>query len=214
MNWFRIRKQKHFLSYYVLWLPFIAIYQVTNRFHIVEPKTLPLTWIDTAIPFIPWTIPIYVSYLVYTFVVVARSSDDNELRIIFFLTHLQLVLSALFFILFPVTFPREQFYYTDPVTSLFNSFWLMFDAPANCFPSLHTILCLTAIRHSLGKPASWLYVSWGILIIISTLTCKQHYMVDLVAGAGIYLISVRLFTTYCSWRPGKIPEAPPSQMDQ
>jgi membrane-associated phospholipid phosphatase len=159
-------------------------------------------------------IPVYVSYLIYTFVVIARSRDDNEVKDIFILTHIQLGISVIFFVLLPVTFPRDQFYYNSPLPSLFNDFWLLFDKPYNCFPSLHTILCLTAIRHSRHKPFQLFYVSWGFLIIISTLTCKQHYVADFAAGVVVYFISVKLFSIYCSWSPGNIPVAPPSHKDQ
>jgi membrane-associated phospholipid phosphatase len=208
------KKQPFFLNYYLIWTPFILVYQVTNRFHFIEVRQLPMTWLDNAIPFIPWTIPVYISYLVYTFLVISRSRDDNEVREIFILTHIQLGLAVFFFVFTPVSFPRDQFYYTNPVTSTFNEFWLWFDAPANCFPSLHAILCMTGVRYSLKKPYKWLYVSWGILIIISTLTCKQHYIVDIAAAAVLFPVSLKLFQVYCSWIPGKIPVAPPSKSDQ
>lgn len=208
------KKQPFFLNYYLIWTPFVLVYQLTNRFHFIDLRELPMTGLDRAIPFLPWMIPVYISYLVYTFLVISRSLDDQEVKEIFILTHIQLGLAALFFIFFPVTFPRDLFYYSDPVTSAFNEFWLWFDDPANCFPSLHAILCMTAIKHSLKKPRPWLYVSWGLMIIVSTLTCKQHYIADIIAAAILYFLSLKLFDVYCSWMPGKIPAAPPSQSDQ
>ncbi|MCP3941885.1 MAG: hypothetical protein GY710_10430 [Desulfobacteraceae bacterium] len=192
----KVKKHKSILNYYILWLPFIIIYQVTNRFHFFEPRQLTMTTLDESIPFLPWTIPIYISYLVYTFIVIARSKDDDEVRDIFILTHIQLGLAVLFFIFFPVGFPRDQFYYTHPLTSMFNSFWVLFDGPSNCLPSLHTILCLTAIRHSSNKPKTKFYTAWGIMIIATTLTCKQHYIVDVLAGFAIYWLSLKIFFFY------------------
>ncbi len=211
---FKIKKQKYFLSYYLIWLPFILVYQLTNRIHFIEPKNLSMTGLDQTIPFLPWTIPVYISYLVYTFIVISRSHDDEEVKDIFILTHIQLGLSALVFIFYPVSFPREAYYYSNSVTSGFNSFWIWFDAPNNCLPSLHTILSLTAIKYSWNKPKAWLYCSWGILIILSTLTCKQHYVVDIIAGFIVYWLSLKLFSLYCSWIPGKSPECPLSQTSQ
>jgi len=214
MEVLKIKKQRYFPAYYLIWFPFILTYQITNRFHFIEPRLLKITWMDRMIPFVPWMIPVYVSYLVYTFVVIARSRDDREVKDIFVLTHIQLFLSVLFFVFYPVTFPRDQFYYAEAVTAVFNQFWIVFDAPNNCFPSLHTILCLTAIRHSIDKPHAWFYTGWGIMIILSALTCKQHYVIDIAAGVGVYFVSVRLFNCYCSWRPGKTPVEPPSSRDQ
>ncbi len=206
----KLKKQKWFLSYYLIWTPFIVVYQVTNRYHFIEPKELPMTWMDEAIPFVPWMVPVYVSYLIYTFLVIARSRDNDEVKDIFILTHIQLGLSALFFIFYPITFPRDLFYFTSPFTSAFNNFWLWFDAPANCFPSLHAILCMTAIRHSRHKKYQWIYITWGLAIIVSTLTCKQHYIVDILAGVFLYGLSLKIFQFYCSCIPGKIPSDPPS----
>ncbi len=214
LDFLKIKKQKSILNYYLLWLPFIIIYQATNRIHFIEPRMLPMTWLDKTISFLPWTIPVYVSYLVYTFIVIARSQDDNEVKNIFILTHIQLGISVIFFIFSPVTYPRGNFYYTGTFTSMFNNFWVLFDEPYNCFPSLHTILCLTALRHSKQKPNKWIFYTWGLLIIASTLTCKQHYVADLVAGGIVYWISLKLFTIYCSWIPGKSPPPPPSQSNQ
>lgn len=191
-----IGKQKHFLTYYIIWAPYILIYVLTNRFPILEPKQLPLTWLDQQIPFLPFMIPIYVSYLVYAFVVIARSREDREVNEIFYITHVQLLISLLFFITYPVTFPRESYYDGDAVTQLFYRFWLWFDAPNNCFPSLHTANCSLAIHYSLNKPHRILFVGWGLLIIIGTLVCKQHYIVDVLGGFVVYWLSVRIARHY------------------
>ena len=213
-DFLKIKKHRCILNYYLIWLPFIMVYQVTNRFHLFEPRLLPMSRLDEAIPFLSWTIPVYVSYLVYTFVVITRSRDDDEVRQIFVFTHIQLAVAALFFIFFPVTYPREGFYYTEKVTSMFNGFWLMFDEPNNCFPSLHTMLCLTAIRYSMDKPGKWLYCAWGALIIATTLTCKQHYVIDIAGAFAAYWLSLKIFSFYCSRTPGKRDDCPPSQSSQ
>lgn len=187
-----IRKQKHFLVYYLIWAPYILAYVLTNRFPLFNPVQLSLTKLDKAIPFLPFMIFIYVSYLVYAFIVIARSKDDQQVTEIFYITHIQLFICLCFFILYPVTYPRETFYYANPITHLFNQFWIWFDAPNNCFPSLHTANCCLAIHFSQDKEKRWIYTAWGMLIIFSTLTCKQHYIVDILAGIFVYLISITL----------------------
>ena len=185
-----IKKQRCFLCYYVLWAPYIFTYQITNRIPLFEPAGLELSWLDRALPFTPFLLPVYVSYLVYAFIVVSRSKDDWELNELFYITHFQLIVCALFFIFFPVSFPRHEYYADGALTGVFLKFWLWFDAPNNCFPSLHTANSALAIHYSLGKPHQWIFAAWGALIICSTVLCKQHYAVDVAAGLGVYVASI------------------------
>ena len=191
MEYLLIKKQRRFINYYFIWAPYILIYQATNRLPFFPPRQLELSWLDRAVPFTSWLIPVYVSYLVYAFIALARSKDDWELNDLFYMTHFQLFVCALFFIFFPVSFPRHEYYSQAPITGVFMNFWLWFDAPNNCFPSLHTANCALAAHSSLGKPHQWLYFSWGALIIASTVLCKQHYVVDAAAGLLIYLLSIQ-----------------------
>ena len=111
MTPFLVRKQRYFLAYYLIWAPYILMYVLTNRFPLFDPVRLPLTRLDQAIPFLPFMIPIYVSYLVYAFIVIARSRDDQQVTEIFYITHIQLLICLCFFIFYPVTYPRDDFYY-------------------------------------------------------------------------------------------------------
>ncbi len=187
-----IKKQRHFIFYYIIWAPYIFTYQVTNRFLLFAPVSFELSWLDKNLPFFSFLIPIYVSYLLYAFVVVARAKDDWELNDLFYMTHFQLIVCVAFFVLFPVTFPRHEYYVQAPVTGVFLDFWTWFDAPNNCFPSLHTANCALAIHYSADKPYNWFFCTWGVLIIATTVLCKQHYAVDVAAGLAVYLASIRL----------------------
>ncbi|HOC59832.1 MAG TPA: phosphatase PAP2 family protein [Smithellaceae bacterium] len=190
---FIIRKQKYFLAYYLIWLPYSLAYLLTNRFPLFTPVELPLTALDRAIPFLPFLIPVYVSYLLYAPLVVSRSQNDREVTELFYLSHLQLGICLCFFLLFPVTYPRESFYYANGWTHLFNQFWTWLDAPNNCFPSLHTANCCLTIHYSQNKENRVLYTLWGLLIIAGTLVCKQHYFIDVLAGILVYGIAKTLF---------------------
>lgn len=190
---FKIRKQKYFLAYYLLWLPYSLAYILTNRFPLFAPVELPMTALDRAIPFLPLLIPVYVSYLLYAPLVVSRSSDDREVTELFYLSHIQLFICLCFFILFPVTYPRDIFYYDDSFTHLFNQLWTTLDAPNNCFPSLHTANCCLTIQYSQNKKNRLIYTIWGMLIIAGTLVCKQHYVIDIFAGLLVYAITARFF---------------------
>ena len=189
-----IKKRNNILYYLLLWTPYIAIYQFTNRFHIIEPRYLALSPLDKALPFVPWMVPVYVSYLVYVFIFIYHCDDDRDLTRIFILSYFQVLISALFFIFFPVAFPVEMFYSQTEATDIFSRFWLWFDEPANCFPSLHAANSMLVIYLSQRKkPIFRIGMSiWGALVIAATLLCKQHYIIDISSGFGIFVFTILL----------------------
>lgn len=101
------------------------------------------------------------------------------------------------FVLFPTVAPRPA----SVVGSGFAVWGLRFlygaDPPFNCFPSLHVAhSCVSAMACS--RVNRGLGVAAGIgaaLVGVSTLFTKQHYVVDVVAGAGLaalgYLLLLR-----------------------
>ncbi len=192
---FLLKKRNSLLYYLLLWAPYITVYQVTNRFHIIKPAFLSFSFIDRAIPFVPWLVPVYVSYLAYVFFFIYTCENDHELSVIFLLSYFQLVVCSVFFLFLPVAFPVDLFYGQTGATGIFGKFWLWFDAPSNCFPSLHAANSLLAVYLGLkrrSKTVVWRSVMtvWGLLVVISTLFCKQHYAVDIAAGMAVFLLTV------------------------
>ncbi len=191
LDYILVKKPRCFLVYYLYWVPYTLVYEATNRFLLFPPTQLEFTWLDANLPFVSFLVPVYVSYLLFGCLILANSKDNQELNDLFYLTHFQLLVCALFFVFFPVSFPRHEYYAGSAFTKVFLDFWLWFDAPNNCFPSLHTANCALAIHYSLGKKWQWLFCFWGGMIIVSTVLCKQHYIVDLAAGLCVYLLSIR-----------------------
>jgi len=184
-----LRRPAHPLWYGLLWAPYIAIYQLSNRFPLAEPRELPFTALDRSIPFTPELLPLYVAYIPFYWWTVASARDDLELNRIFYATHLQMLICLPLFLFTPIAMPRELFY----GAASFNwadTFWRWFDGPNNCLPSLHAANCLLlAHLHRERQPTSWsvaLHSTIAAAIIASTLLVKQHYVVDLVAGAMVY----------------------------
>ncbi len=176
------------LGYTLVWAPYIVAYQLVNRFPFRDPVELPMTALDRAIPFVPEILPLYVSYLLYYFFTVARLKDDVEVSRVFYATHLQLVVSLAFFVLYPVRMPRELFY-TEASYGWADTFWRWFDAPNNCLPSLHASNVMLLMQINSERPYRGLMLVLGAAIIASTLLVKQHYAVDLLAGVLVYLLA-------------------------
>jgi membrane-associated phospholipid phosphatase len=60
----------------------------------------------------------------------------------------------------------------------------MVDRPVNCVPSLHVAnacVCALALQR---EGSTWHYGApvWLALIMLSTLTTKQHFVIDVLAG--------------------------------
>jgi len=183
-----IRRYANPAGYVLAWAPSIAAYQLSNRFPLRPPIELPFGMIDQLIPFVPALLPLYVAYLPFYFWTVARSRTDLEVNRIFYGTHIQLLLSLPFFILLPVTMPRDLFY--GPATyGWADAFWRWFDAPNNCFPSLHVSNCLLLLQVNWSRPQRYLHSAIALGVIASTVLVKQHYVVDVLGGIVVYLLA-------------------------
>jgi membrane-associated phospholipid phosphatase len=100
------------------------------------------------------------------------------------------------FLLYPTAAPRVG----DAVPGAGFAAWtlrLMYsvDAPYNCFPSLHvayafvSALACYRVHRGVGTAAA----AWAVLIGISTVYTKQHYVVDVIGGAVAAGVAYVLF---------------------
>jgi membrane-associated phospholipid phosphatase len=186
-----IRRYRWTFTYLLAWAPYIAVYQITNRWLLREPMVLPFTALDEGIPFVPALLPIYVAYIPFFLWTLGRSEDDDAANRIFYATHFELLLSVPFFVLVPVAMPRELFYGPE-LYGWADAFWRWFDAPHNCFPSLHTSNCLMLIHFNRTRRGRIPATLAAVAIIASTLFVKQHYAVDLLGGVLVY-VAARMF---------------------
>jgi membrane-associated phospholipid phosphatase len=155
---------------------------------LVEPRELTWSWADRAIPFVPALLPVYVAYLAFYWWTVARARNDSEVNWLFYGAYLQLFLSLPLFVLMPVRIPLEQFYGVAPYNWA-DALWRWFDAPNNCFPSLHVSNCLLLQQFNWRRPYRWPHALAAWAIIVSTVLVKQHYVVDVLGGVAIYAVA-------------------------
>lgn len=171
------------------------LYLSTNHVHLLEPRLLPMTWIDRATPFIPQTVFVYVSEYILFFAVYLTCRDRvNMNRYAYAFIALQTT-SVIIFSLWPTTYPRELFPLPrnlDRATYwVFNSL-RQTDTPASCCPSLHVSSVYLSSFMFLGeqKRKFPFFFLWATAIAITTLTTKQHYIVDVVTG---FMMSVLFY---------------------
>jgi membrane-associated phospholipid phosphatase len=181
-----------------LTLFFCVPYFALQHLPLAPARTLPLSAVDRAVDFDPRWVWAYQSVYLLLAVVPWMATTRPELR------HYAsgfVRLSAAgfaFFLLLPVRGPRPD---VDAADLMFRVLrW--YDKPLNCFPSLHVGLAAytvlfagvvsrgrltTSARRSVVSLA-WL---WTALIAYAALATKQHYAIDLPAGA--------LLACFCHW---------------
>lgn len=166
---------------------FGLLYTLTNRFQVFPVSQLPMGPIDLAVPLVPWTLLVYVSeipliILAYLWLKDPVARSLFAARFVFVMS-----VSIPIFIFFPIEFPREL-YPVDPNDGFWA--WALYqfrtyaDGPANCLPSLHVALCFT-MAYAVwleSKKMGMISILWSLSIAVATLTTKQHYFVDVVAG--------------------------------
>jgi len=177
---------------------FCVPYFTLQRVLVLPVRTLPFTAIDRAVDFNAHWVWVYQSVYVLLLLVPWMMTTREQLRE--YATGF-IVLSIAGFICFffmPVRGPRPDSAITNPMFR----FLTWYDRPLNCFPSLHvglavyTLLVATrlfdeVLPRSLRDPALLLGWAWTALIAYAALATKQHYAIDLPAGA--------LLACLCHW---------------
>jgi len=143
------------------------------------------TPLDAAIPFLPWTYGVYVSF----FALLLATAWLLEAREFLRMLAAVLVVNAvcyLGFFLFTAHYPRP------PLESIPPGFWreqfrVMYasDSAGNTFPSIHVATTMLGALRLWPRRGGALWMGWALLIAVSTLTVKQHFVVDVLGGMAV-----------------------------
>lgn len=152
-------------------------------------------WLDGKIPLLPWTIVIYWGcYLFWIVNYVIGSRQDQEKAFRFFSADFAAKLVCLVcFLIFPTTNVRPDIEGNSLWDELMRALYRV-DAADNLFPSIHCLtshFCFIAVRGN-EKIPKWYQVASFLItlsICISTLTTKQHVLIDVIAGVLLAEIS-------------------------
>ncbi len=149
---------------------------------------LPLSFLDHAVPFSPWAMPVYFSHFLFLpLALLSLRSYAVFLRTLKSMS-LAAALACVIFLVYPTTFPRVE------SSGVWFDLLNFIDTPANCFPSLHVALAAIAawgLRED-GRPWAPLGAAWACLITLSTVLVKQHYAADAAGGLALAVASVLL----------------------
>lgn len=168
-------------------------YQLSNRIHVFDPRELPLTGLDHAIPFLLWTVWPYFLLIVLLFLPLGIRDRALYRRALWAFTF-AVTINIVVWMVWPTIYPRPP-KPEDPGLTGFAYRWLVsIDTPANCLPSGHItspVVGCWALSREHPKHRVWIWPSL-ILLSFTILTTKQHYVWDLPAGVlsaciGIWL---------------------------
>jgi membrane-associated phospholipid phosphatase len=189
------------------WMGFIAavLYLGSHHVNLFETRQLPLWWIDRNTPFLPWTLWIYVSeYYLFLIVYLLVRNLENVAKYVYSFMAVQTI-SIVIFIVFPIAYPRENFPLPadlDPATRFVFENLRFMDSPRNCLPSLHVSSCyLSAFMFLNEQRRKFLFFfAWATLVAISTLTTKQHYLIDVITGFSLAVVAFLVFNRVIRYR--------------
>jgi membrane-associated phospholipid phosphatase len=167
----------------------VGLYQFyfwCQRNYVTRPRELKVP-LDDMIPYQPGWVWIY-SCLYYPVIVYINFAMQSPRQFLYVAMSfiILLVLQMLFFLLFPVTTPEHWRTCNQRRTrsERFLAFVQSFDTRANCFPSMHASVATLTALHLLPQVGPWVW-SFPVLVGVSCLFTKQHYLIDLPAGAAL-----------------------------
>jgi len=186
----------------------IALYLLPSRLQLRPAITLDRSFIDAWVPFLDWTIWVYLSEYPFMVLAVWLGTDDRERSRLFYAFILAAVVGLAIFVLWPTAVARES-PGSDGVTGLLWHWLYSVDTPANALPSLHVAnTCLAAARlRRCGGAWRIMAPVWAALIVLSTLTTKQHYAIDIAGGIALAAVCFVVVRAGLRFRDaaGKIP---------
>jgi membrane-associated phospholipid phosphatase len=151
--------------------------------------------LDDRIPFWPTWVWIY-SFLYYPGILytnwIVQSSREFVYLAASFLGLLAMQMA--FFLFFPVVTPESWRAVNGQRTwsERFLAFVQRFDARSNSFPSMHTSVAMLTALYLQPHLGTWAFL-FPVVIALSCLFTKQHYLVDLPAGAALGWVAYRVF---------------------
>jgi membrane-associated phospholipid phosphatase len=162
--------------------------------HAARPPYVSVsTALDDALPFLPWAMAGYALCYVVPASLIWLETSQAGVRRLSRAVLLAYLMAAPFFLAMPVQD-------ADPPVEASNGAEHALvinrglDTTKNAFPSMHVGLAvlLAFVGHRRSKAWGWTLGLAAALIIVSTLFVKQHFLVDLPAGALVGWLAFRI----------------------
>ena len=175
----------------------VGVYQFyfwCQRNPLTAPRELRLP-VDDWIPYRPAWVWIY-SFLYYPVILYTNWVVESSRHYAYLVTSYLLLLGfqMTFFLVLPVVTPEDwragnaRRTWSERFLALVQSF----DARSNSFPSMHTSVATLTALHLYGSLGAWAF-SFPLLIGLSCLFTKQHYVIDVPAGAALGWVTFEVY---------------------
>jgi membrane-associated phospholipid phosphatase len=182
----------------------ISLYVPINSYTNSSANVLSLP-LDGRIPLIPLFVVPYLSFFLFLpWTLLSFMVTRNKLyREMCYSLMIASFVSYAIYMLYHTTIVRPHVTGLG-IASRLVAFLYLVDPPFSCFPSLHSSLSTIAVVHWFRSASRVRYVvlTWGVLIIVSTVMIKQHHILDALGGIALGLLSsygvARLFSRVLS----------------
>jgi membrane-associated phospholipid phosphatase len=170
------------------------LYFWCQRHPLAAPREFRFT-LDRRIPYWPSWVWIY-SLLYYPAILYVNWAVDSPREFVYLAGSFLglLAMQMVFFVVFPVATPESWRLINGRRTwsERFLAIVQRLDARSNSFPSMHTSVAMLTALYLQPQLGTWAYL-FPVLIALSCLFTKQHYVVDLPAGAALGWLAYRAF---------------------
>lgn len=182
-------------------IPMVALFSIIPFYlyigSLIQDRTLhmPELALDRIFPLEPaWSLAygsLFLAALLPVFVVhqqeLIRRTINGFLAIWLF--------SYVCFLVYPTVGSRAEEYVGEGFAAWGLRFIYSADHRYNCFPSLHVAQCLLAALacYRVHRGVGGVACAWALLVGVSTLYTKQHYVLDAIAGALIAYVAYAVF---------------------
>lgn len=139
-----------------------------------------------------------------------KNNQKEEFNRSLFLILFCFYLSYIGYIIWPALGPRftldhlqtqklQGFLIAEQIQNLLNR---LEGIKRDAFPSGHTGVALTVLylAYNYKRTLFWIYLPVVILLLFSTVYCRYHYVVDVIAGVILAGAAIFFGEMYCKWR--------------
>jgi membrane-associated phospholipid phosphatase len=174
----------------------MPVYFVIGQATAGWPHYQPFIWLDHAMPLAPGWMLVYGSLYMCGFLLPLAVVRGEELFRQTMKAYLfVMALSYVGFLLYPTVAPRNEPVVIEGFASWSLQVFYDIDQPYGCFPSLHVAYAMVGalacyrMHRGVGIAAS----AWAVLIGMSTVYTKQHFVIDAIVGAALAGVAYALF---------------------